>query len=239
MNIIADTHCHTVASTHAYSTALELINEAKNQNLFAIAITDHGKAMPASPGKWYFKNLHCIPKVVNGIRVLSGIEANVVDSDGNLDNDEDEVQELEWMVASMHDYSYTGTRSIEACTNAWLNVCKEPKVTVIGHCEIEAFKFDYQTVLPEFGKSGKLVEINNNSFKIRRDSINNCVEIAKLCKKHSVPVIINSDAHFCLQVGKFDNAIQMLKDIDFPEELIVNSSIDRFKAYLQDRGIKC
>lgn len=239
MKIIADTHCHTVASTHAYSTALELINSAKEQNLFAIAITDHGKAMPGSPGKWYFKNLHCIPDIVNGVRVLKGIEANVIDSDGKLDNDEDEIQGLSWMIASMHEYSFKGIRSIDSCTNAWLNVCKEPRVTVIGHCEIESFKFDYNKVIPEFGYYGKLVEINNNSFKIRRNSINNCIEIAKICKKHSIPVIINSDAHFCLQVGKFNAAIEMLESINFPEELIVNSSVERFKSYLKERGIKC
>ena len=239
MKIIADTHCHTVASTHAYSTALELINSAKEQNLFAIAITDHGKAMPGSPGKWYFKNLHCIPDIVNGVRVLKGIEANVIDSDGKLDNDEDEIQGLSWMIASMHEYSFKGIHSIDSCTNAWLNVCKEPRVTVIGHCEIESFKFDYNKVIPEFGYYGKLVEINNNSFKIRKKSINNCIEIAKICKKHSVPIIINSDAHFCLQVGKFNAAIEMLESINFPEELIVNSSVERFKSYLKERGIKC
>lgn len=237
IEIIADTHCHTIASSHAYSTVMENVEAAKKRGLFAIAITDHGKNMPNSPGKWYFKNLICIPKFVNGVRVLKGIEANVIDYDGNLDDDREENSELEWMIASIHDYSIKGEGGIEACTNAWLEVAKNPLVNVIGHCGVEKFKFDYEKVIPEFGANGKVVEINNNSFYIRKDAIKNCLQIAKLCKKYGVRVVVNSDAHFCLQVGVFDNAVKMLEEIDFPKELIINSSRKNFENYLEERGI--
>ena len=85
MRIAADTHCHTIASTHAYSTWMELIQEAARMDLCALAVTDHASAMPGSPGKWYFQNMTCIPKVVQGVRVLKGMEANVIDYDGTLD----------------------------------------------------------------------------------------------------------------------------------------------------------
>ena len=55
MRIIADTHCHTIASTHAYSTWMENIHAAKEAGLSYLAITDHGPTMPGSPGRWYFK----------------------------------------------------------------------------------------------------------------------------------------------------------------------------------------
>ena len=60
MRIIADTHCHTIASTHAYSTWMENIHAAKEAGLSYLAITDHGPTMPGSPGRWYFKNLKII-----------------------------------------------------------------------------------------------------------------------------------------------------------------------------------
>lgn len=239
MNIIADTHCHTIASGHAYSTVMEIVDKACERDLFAVAITDHGRAMPNSPGKWYFKNITAIPEVLSGVRIIKGIESNIIDSNGNLDDDREENQELEWIIASMHDYSYKSEKSIEACTNAWLNVAKNPLVNVIGHPGVEKFKFDYEKVIKEFGKNGKLVEINNSSFKIRKDSIKNCIEIAKLCKQHKVRVILNSDAHFCTQVGILDKAIKMLNDIDFPEYLVINADILTFKGYLKERGIKC
>lgn len=47
--VVADLHCHTVASTHAYSTVTELARAAAEQRLLAIACTDHGPGAPDAP----------------------------------------------------------------------------------------------------------------------------------------------------------------------------------------------
>ena len=101
MRIIADTHCHTIASTHAYSTWMENIHAAKEAGLSYLAITDHGPTMPGSPGRWYFKNLKIIPRQVEGVFLLTGVECNVVDFDGTIDYVEDEHKNLDWVIASM------------------------------------------------------------------------------------------------------------------------------------------
>ena len=51
MKLIADTHTHTVASTHAYSTLQEMVHGAAEKGLFAIGITDHGYENARGPGK--------------------------------------------------------------------------------------------------------------------------------------------------------------------------------------------
>ena len=91
MNIIADTHCHTLASTHAYSTLSEMVHAAAVKGLYAIAITDHGVAMPGAPGKWYFQNLVVVPHKLEGVLVLRGEECDVVDYDGNTDLQDSDV----------------------------------------------------------------------------------------------------------------------------------------------------
>ncbi len=235
MKIIADTHMHTIASTHAYSTVQEMVKAASEIGLYAVAITDHGKNMPGSPGPWYFEALGAIPNELYGVRVLKGIEANVEDYNGTLDVPHHLQRSLDWIVASIHGETLRENTypTVEKCTKLWLNVCKNPYVNVIGHSGSEEFKYDYEKVIPEFGKNGKLVEINNNTFFARKDSVSNCTQIAKICKKHNVSIIINSDAHFSSSVGKADNVIEMLKEIDFPKHLVVNADIDRFKAYLK------
>ncbi len=234
MKIIADTHCHTIASTHAYSTVMENIQAAKNQGLYALAITDHAESTPGSPGTWYFNNLNTIPKEVEGVKVLKGVEVNVLNSKGEIDIPKDVKAPLNWVVASIHDISYTGKHGLEECTQAWLNISKNPCVNVIGHSGMASFVYDYEKVIPEFGKNGKLVEINNASFYVRESSISNCKKIAETCKKHSVPIIINSDSHFCTNVGKFDNALRLINEINFPEELIINADKKRFENYLKE-----
>jgi putative hydrolase len=233
IKIIADTHCHTTASTHAYSSALEMITAAKKEGLYAIALTDHARSMPGAPGPWFFENLGAIPRIVDGVRVLRGIEANVVDYDGTLDVDDGLLQKMDWVVASMHDPVLPGGRGIEACTNAWLRVAENPRVNVIGHCGMETYRFDYERVLRAFRDNGKLVEINNHTFEARQSAVSNCRTIAKLCKSAGVPIIINSDAHFCTQVGHMELAFSMLREIDFPESLIVNADVARLQDYLK------
>ena len=234
MKIIADTHCHTIASTHAYSTLNEMVHAAAVKGLYAIAITDHGVAMPDAPGKWYFQNLVVVPHKLEGVLVLRGEECDVIDYEGNTDLLESDLNSLDWIVASRHDPAMPkGPHSVEAITNAWLNISKNPHIQVIGHSGSEQFKYDYERVIPEFGRNGKLVELNEATFSNRRKSVQNCVQIMKLCKQYGVPIVVNTDSHFSARVGCFENSLRLLEELDFPEELVVNSSVERFNAYLR------
>lgn len=237
MKIAADTHTHTIASTHAYSTIEEMINAAAKEELYAIAITDHSRTMPGAPGMWYFENLRAIPNVYNGVRVLKGIEANIIDYKGNIDVDDYLQNTLDWIVASVHSVTISEEPSVELCTEMYLKAADNPHITVFGHSGTPEYTYDYDVVIPKIAQSGKLIEINNSTFKFKKGSMKNCFKIAKLCKKYGARIIINSDAHFSASVGKVDNAIEALKEIDFPKELIVNSSKERFIDYLKERNI--
>ena len=41
-------------------------------------------------------------------------------------------------------------------------------------------------------------------------------------------VVISSDAHFSGNVGNFTEAMRMLNEIDFPEALVANTTLDKF-----------
>ena len=41
--------------------------------------------MPGGPHPFYFYNLYCIPREIDGVKILRGIEANIIDYDGNID----------------------------------------------------------------------------------------------------------------------------------------------------------
>ena len=235
-HIIADLHTHSIASTHAYSTIGEMVQSAKEKGLFAIAITDHAGLMPGAPRDWHFICLaSTIPLYYKGVLTLAGIEANVTDFEGNLDLEERDAGQLDWVVASVHHIGLPGLAepTPEKCTNMWLKIAENPLVNVIGHSGDPVCAYDYERVIPVFGEKGKLVEINSHSFEARPQNIDNCRKIALCCKKYGVPVIVSSDAHFETDVANFDKALHMLEEIDFPEELIVNASKERLLAYLE------
>ena len=249
MNLIADTHTHTMASTHAYSTLQENVAAAARKGLYALAVTDHGALMPGAPGKWYFENLRVVPRHLDGVLILRGEETNVIDGDGNTDLLSSDLETLEWIVASIHRPVFNRFTSdgrhgwkpvdspkpatVEEVTGAWLNIAKNPRVNVIGHSGTADYVYDYEKVVQEFGRNGKLIELNESTFGIRKSSVPNCRKIMELCKKYSVPVIVDSDAHFSTHIGCFECGLRLLKELDFPEELVVNSSVERFEAYLK------
>jgi len=235
MKFIADTHCHTVASSHAYSTILENVAEAKKKDLKYIAITDHTGAIPDAPGAWYFQNLIILPKEIDGVKILKCIESNVFGPSGRIDIPEfNERGGLDWVIASIHEVAWSGAKTIENCTKAWLNVAKNPIVNVIGHSGLVNFKYDYEQVIPVFKENHKLIEINASSFSVRRGCYENCKKIAEICKKCEAQVIINSDCHIASHVGRFDDALKLLKEINFPEYLIINANINSFENYLKN-----
>lgn len=79
-----DLHMHTVASTHAYSTLHDYIAEAKRKGIKLFAITDHGPDMADAPHYWHFINMRIWPRLVEGVGILRGIEANIKNTGAKL-----------------------------------------------------------------------------------------------------------------------------------------------------------
>lgn len=234
MRVIADMHCHTLASSHAYNTLFEMARRAREVGLSFIAITDHGPQMPDAPHIWHFQNVRIWPKEIEGMTVIPGVEANVKNFEGKLDLDQRDLAKLPWVIASCHKEAITpGT--VEEHTAMWKQVAQNPHVDLIGHCGQEIFAFHKEEVIKTFKEYGKMVEINNNSALVRKDSVKNCVEIARLCKKYEVPVCVNSDAHIAYQVGAVDKSLEMLREVGFPTELIFNLDADRISDYLKNK----
>lgn len=224
---VAETHCHTVASSHAYSTLLENIRYAKKYGMCALAITEHCPQMPDGPYPWFFDNLSTIDRVIDNIIILRGAETDIVTVDGGLDLTAESLQRLDWVIASFH-FSLGERATIKDYTSAYIGVAKNPYVKVIGHCGTEAFRFDYEQGVKAFKDYGKIVEINAHSFVVRKGASKNCVEIARLCKKYEVPVVVSADAHFALEIGRVQQSLDMLDEIGFPEQLVLNIDKQRF-----------
>lgn len=235
--IVADLHCHTLASDHAYSTVTELAAAAAEKGLRAVACTDHGIGIEDAPHLWHFMNLGILPPTIHGVRVLHGVEANVLDMSGRLDMPEDVLGELDIVVASMHS-GLTPQDGVEACTQAWLAIARNPLVDIIGHSGTPGYAYDYETVIPEFGRCGKVVEINENTFAVRQSSLPRCRRIAELCKRHGVRVTVDSDAHYHAAVGEVSRCLALLREIDFPPELVINGSEARFAEFCREKGIQ-
>ncbi|WP_040196126.1 phosphatase [Candidatus Soleaferrea massiliensis] len=231
MKIIAETHCHTIASSHAYSTVLENAQAAKQKGLSYLAITDHGVAMPDAPHIWHFSNLKTLPAEIDGVKILKGVEANILDTGGKLDLPDSLLRKLDWVIASFHEPTFPPS-TVKDHTEAYLRIAENPYVDCIGHAGDERFRFELDPVIRAFKEHHKIVEINAHSFSARRGAKENCRRIAEACKRYEVPVVLSSDAHFAYEIGFIENSVNLLKEIDFPQELILNGDEEQFQAFL-------
>lgn len=234
LKLIADTHTHTLASTHAFSTILENARFAHDAGLSYLGWTDHAPMMTDAPHIWHFQNLEVVPDELCGVRLLKGAEADIRNGEGLLDLDDRILAELGWVVASVHRDVMPFT-SVEEQTAAYIAAARNPHVDVIGHSGLASHPYDYDTAVRAFAEAGKLVEINQGTFRVRQKSVPNCVTIAKLCMRYGCRIVVDSDAHFAYDIGQCPDALAMLEEIGFPEELVVNADLARFESYLAER----
>lgn len=235
MKILADTHTHTCASTHAYSTVTEMAKAAAEAGLEAIAVTDHGMMLPDAPHAWHFHNLKNIPREIFGVKILYGIEANILDPDGSIDPLEDEIyKKLDIVNASIHSPCYSGKGDDH--TSAYLNIVNDPRVDIICHSGSAAYPYDYERIIKLAKENNKLIEINNHSFFVRKSSIKNCRRIAELCKEYGTGIVVTSDAHISFDLGCYSRAAEMLEEISFPEELVINRSLKSLEEFFEAKG---
>lgn len=79
-----DLHMHAIASSHVYSMLSDYIAEAKCKGIKLLAITDHAPGMEDAPHHWHFINMCIWPSLVDGVGILSGIEVNIKNIDGEI-----------------------------------------------------------------------------------------------------------------------------------------------------------
>lgn len=234
MKYVADMHTHTLASGHAYNTINEMIRAAAEKKLELLGITEHAPAMPGSTNVYYFQNLNILERKKFGVEVCYGAELNIIDLKGTTDLDPRSWRDLDYCIASLHTTCLVPGSQKEN-TYALLKAMQHPKVRIIGHPDDGHFPIDYEELIREAKMQGVLIELNNSSFNPRGFRINayeNDKEILKLCIKYNVSVILGSDAHREEDVGDFSRAEAILRETDFPEELIVNRSLSCVKKQL-------
>lgn len=234
MNDIFDLHTHTIASGHAYNTLYEMIHAAADKKLTLFGCSDHTPAMPGGPDAMYFVNFKVIPRELYDVKVLMGAELNLLKPDGSVDLKEKLLAKLDYAIASLH-IPCTKPGTLEENTAAYLNVMENPYVQIIGHPDDGRYPVDYRALVAGAKKHHKLLEVNNSSLNprgARENARENYETMLALCKEYEVPVIINSDAHSAADVGNHTLAHKLLEELSFPEELVVNTSLEKLIPYL-------
>ncbi len=235
MKFVADVHTHSVISQHAYSTIDENARAAKEKGIQLIALTDHAPGMKNTAPRAFFTNYHVLPHQLHGVELLHGAELNIMDYNGSIDLEEDILKQLDIAIASLHPPCIAfGTK--QENTRASIKAMENPYVDILGHPGDPRYPIDVKEIVLTAKETGTLIEINNASLVpggFRKGSEIVIEEILQYAMRYAVPIVLGSDAHFYTLIGEFSYCIDLLKKVDFPDELIVNTSVKQLKDSLK------
>ncbi|ACA85991.1 phosphatase [Shewanella woodyi] len=236
MQYLVDVHAHTIASTHAYSTIHDYISVAKEKGLKLFAVTDHGPDMADAPHFWHFVNMRVLPRLVDGIGILRGIEANIKNRDGEIDFFGDYLKELDIVLAGFHEPVFPPSDR-QTHTQAMISTIESGNVDIITHPGNPAYPIDIDKVAEAAAKHNVALEINNSSFLAsRKGSEGNCIAIARAVHDAGGLLVMGSDSHISFSLGGFEQAILVIREAEFPEERLLNRSPQALLSFLSERG---
>ena len=181
MKILVDTHTHTNCSNHAFGTIAENLAMAKKRGLQMVCMTNHAPALPDSAHIWHFQTMSELPDEVDGVRLLKGVEANILHVEGHIDIPEFLLPRMEMVVASIHRPCYA-PKTVEEHTKTWINVIKNPYVVSNGNEPDEEFLQNYSCLSPE-GKN-QLSSLLNWMVTQHHELISNSRPVLEAAQKH-------------------------------------------------------
>lgn len=261
--IQGDAHTHTIFSRHAYSTIAENVVAAKEAGLTFLGSADHFGNMiyedPSLINFQHFINVGIWPREWDGITVLRACEADITNLEGGLYGQdmacpanivgrpfreqrslfERVTDALDYVVASIHNGDFAREAPLVQTTEMYVGALENPRVFIIGHPGRSGIPFDLDEVLTCAKEHHKCIEINEHTFDTDPEGRfhDRCSKIAQRCAELGVGVVVSTDAHICVDVGHFEKSCAMLDEIHFPQELIVNRSLETFVGELAASGV--
>ncbi|MBC3943698.1 phosphatase [Erwinia persicina] len=227
-----DLHMHTVASTHAYSTLRDYVLQAQTCGVKLLAITDHGPDMADAPHYWHFVNMKVWPRLVDGVGILRGIEANIKNVQGEIDCSGPMLDSIDIIVAGFHE-PVLPPQDKATNTEAMIATMANGLVHIISHPGNPKYPIDIQAVAEAAAKYDVALELNNSSFTTSRlGSEPNCRAVAAAVRDAGGRLALGSDSHTAFTLGNFDHCLRIMREVDFPEDRVLNVTPRRLLDFL-------
>lgn len=243
MRLTGDFHTHT-NYTHGKGTIEDSVKQAENLRLDALAICEHSYKSVYSIKKG---DLEKIKEDIDAIqkdykvKILWGIEANLISRSGDIDISDEEIEKLDLVVLGYHRFTKVGfvefikfvlpnllrkkpsKKQIERNTMAYINAMDKHRVSILAHLGYGGCVVDYERLAKEAKKREIYIELNGKRINFNKEDIKKMVATG-------VKFIINSDAHHPLDVGKNHRAFNLIEKYKIPLEQVTNlDKMPKFK----------
>lgn len=233
MFFIVDMHAHTTASTDAYSTLMDYVSFAKEHSITGFGISDYGPGNASGPEESYFNNLDEIPRYIDDVLILKGVESNIISHDGTLDIKSEQMKHLDYAIVSFNNNTLKA-RSKSENTDTLIRAIKQNKVKIISDLAIEKHPIHIEKIVEVCKSADIAIEISNK--RLSRLTCNleytNFGRLIQYAYKKGTKIILNSDAHYHSSLGEFDECFQFIDDLGIPRDYALNYHQERFFNWL-------
>jgi DNA polymerase (family 10) len=185
-------HAHSTWSADGKSTIREMALAAKARGYRFLAVTDHSHYLRDGRLHAQWEEIEALDAELRPFRVLRGIEANIR-ADGAVDVPDEELEQLDWVVASLH------TSFDRSPTERVLAAIENPHVDCIGHLtgrrlsrpqRAAGAPLDVERVVAAAAETGTALEINSQPDRLDLRDVH-----ARLAGEAGVLVPVTTDAH--------------------------------------------
>lgn len=242
MKIEVDLHTHTVSSMHHTKDTTRLLAlTASERGLSYLGITDHSKGNFSGANESHFVTQKMLsPKVMYGVNLLYGAEVNILDGNGKVDLSDTVMKKIDYVIASLH--SDVFKPSYESYnTNAIMRAMDNPLINIIGHPENSEFPVNFSLLADYAKETGTALELNSASVEYggyRGDQRLLAKALLIECKKYGTFITLGSDSHGKDKVGSFRESIELLEEVSFPEDKILNLNVGNFLSFVYTKRTK-
>jgi DNA polymerase (family 10) len=196
-DIKGDLHVHTTATDGA-NTIEAMVAAARKRSYQYLAITDHSKAVTVAHGLnesalgRHADHIRRIGESIPDFRLLAGVEVDIL-KDGRLDLAEKVLEELDWVIASVHSAfslpeDKMTDRIIAAVRSGVVHCLGHPFGRLIGRRD--AIRFDVDRVFEACRGAGVCLEINSYPDRLDLPDV-----YCKRAAEMSLKMVISTDAH--------------------------------------------
>ena len=228
-----DLHSHSFFSNCGVNSCIEMLTEAKRRGLKALAITDHGPILKGRISESFFKRMDNYP--VDGIRLIKGLELNPINDQGETDCPLSLLSYLDIVLLGLHENIDKSLSENEHTEIIEASINRNRYIDIITHPDQPPFKVNFNRLARCASERGIAIEINNS--KLARDitPLESAEALIKACKENRCRIAVNSDAHSVSEIGLDSAASALLSRLGFPDELIVNRTLETTISFIEER----
>jgi DNA polymerase (family 10) len=223
-DIRGDLHAHTDWSDGRHSLEA-LVTAAQARGYEYIIVSDHSHSTTIAGGldverlraqRQAIRELQ--PRV--GIRILAGSECDIL-ADGSLDFPDDELAELDVVLAAVH---ARHKQSREAMTARIVRALAHPRVNVLVHptgrrlSTRDPYDVDLEAVFAAARAHGKAVEINSSPERMDLSDVN-----ARRAGALGLPIAVSTDTHSLRELDHLELGIGIARRAWLEPQQVLNT----------------